>query len=177
VSRVVSVRRAASCLTSRKKASQGATRLESSVCRGRGALPRSNRTMLGVSSGRSRRVRCRRRRVLPQRITRVRYGDGAASIASVQRGSGSSAGWGERRGAGARGMGLCRARGAGGTRTCRGDMPCQRLMPEVPWRSGKGAGPLGAGEVCSTNTSPLQNSTEHELRPVSRILRQRSARF
>lgn len=53
----------------------------------------------------------------------------------------------------------------------------QRPTPELPWRSGGSAAPFGAGDVCSTKTSPLQNSTEQELRPVSRIRRQRSARF
>ena len=35
---------------------------------------------------------------------------------------------------------------------------------------------LERGAACSTNTSPEQNSTEHELRPFSRMRRQRSAR-
>jgi hypothetical protein len=35
---------------------------------------------------------------------------------------------------------------------------------------------LGRGAACSTNTSPEQNRTEQELRPFSRMRRQRSAR-
>lgn len=50
------------------------------------------------------------------------------------------------------------------------------LMPGVRGRPVLFAGRLAAGVVCSTNTSPEQNNTEQELRPVSRMRRQRSAR-
>jgi hypothetical protein len=51
-----------------------------------------------------------------------------------------------------------------------------RLAPGLPCRRGCGL-LFGAGGDCSTKTSPLQNSTEQELRPVSRMRRHRSAKF
>jgi hypothetical protein len=67
------------------------------------------------------------------------------------------------------------ASGTGSQRRAVGLQP-SRLALELPWRSGSGV-LFGALGDCSTKTSPLQKSTEQELRPVSRMRRHRSAKF